>query len=257
MILLIQAALACPDAMSPQDLSARTEAARDAFSRMDAQKFSEIVADIEVGVGCLDSQLSPQQAAEVHTVRALSSFLAADELKTGASLRAALAVHPELSIDWLPPSHPIYFELRYAERTLTDARQGLRPKSGLVVVDGLLVDEVGLNQPAILQHQEGGAVVDSALVSLGEPMPSWAPLAPTPLSPEAKRRLWLGSATATSAVASGVLLGFSAQYRDTYLRNTDPTLFTELERKTNLTSYGSVALAGVTAGLGTALVIAW
>ncbi|MFT5682724.1 MAG: hypothetical protein ACI8RZ_003648, partial [Myxococcota bacterium] len=161
------------------------------------------------------------------------------------------------SLDWLPPGHPIFFELRYAERVMLDDRRALKPASGLVMVDGSMVDEVALERPAILQRQEDGAVVESALVRLGEPMPSWAPLAPEALSVEAKRRLWLGGAATVSALTAGTLLGLSAQSREAYLRTTDHTLLPDLERRTNLTSVGSIAMAGVAAGFGVGLVVAW
>ena len=253
---LLSAAFAdCPAA--PAALSDTAADARAAFAKLDAERFSELVKDLEEHVDCLDATLTPQQAAEIHTVRALASFLEADEVSTGASLRAALAADPEVSLDWLPPLHPIHFELRYAERTLESSTLGLDPRSGVIVVDGVLVDEIIDERPAILQRQEGGAVVESALVPLAADLPGWAPRAPIPLSPEVKRRLWLGSATATTAIASGVMLGFSAQYRDNYLRNTDPALFAEWQRKTNITSASSIALAGMSAGFGSALVIAW
>jgi hypothetical protein len=260
--LLLHIALAwgapgCPAPVTPGEIGQLAADARESFARMSAERFAEQVARLEAAVPCLDRQLTPEQAAELHTVRALAAFLESDEVSAAASLQAALAASPELSLDWLPPGHPIFFELRYAARTMVDERRSLRPESGLVVVDGRMVDEVVPDRPAILQHEADGAVLDSALIALGEPLPDWAPLAPMPLSPEVRRRLWLGGAATVSALTSGTLLGLSAQYRETYLRTTDHALLPDLERKTNLTSAGSIAMAGLAAGFGVGLAIAW
>lgn len=259
MILLIQTALAadCPEMVAPGELLQLTAKARDAFAAMDAERFAGLVTSLEAGVDCLSRAISPQQAAEIHTVRALSAFLASDEVSSGASFQAALAAQPDLTLDWLPPGHPIFFELRYAERVMVDDRRALRPAEGLVMVDGHMADELARERPAILQRQEGGAVVESVLVRLDEPTPSWAPLAPEPLSAEVRRRIWLGGAATVSALSAGTLLGLSAQSREAYLRTTDHELLPDLERRTNLTSAASIAMAGVAAGFGVGLVVAW
>ncbi|MFT5681243.1 MAG: hypothetical protein ACI8RZ_002149, partial [Myxococcota bacterium] len=104
MILLIQAALAadCPTPVAPADILKTAASARTSFAGMDAEQFTAQVATMEAEVDCLARQLTPQQAAEIHTVRALAGFLSSDEVASGASFQAALAAQPDLSLDWLP-----------------------------------------------------------------------------------------------------------------------------------------------------------
>ena len=258
MILLVSAAIACPEPTEPAALADSAARARAAFSQLDAAGFAAAVVAVEDGIPCLRQALSAQQAAELHTVRALASFLQTDEVSTGASFQAALAAQPTLALDWLPPTHPIHFELRYAERTMTDARRALQPPDGVVVVDGHLTGEVVPERPAILQHQQGGAVTDSVLVLPGQALPDWAPLAPEPLSPAARRRLWLGGVTTAAALTTGGLVTRSVRLRAEYFDPTTPQEdLSVLEAKTNRTIAGSLAAAGATAGLGAALVVTW
>jgi len=258
---LLSAALAdCPGPIPPRGLVQRAAEAEAAFVALDAGAFDAAIAAMESEVACLGAPLSPEQAARVHAARALSAYLHGDEVRTIAAYQAALGADASVAQpDGLDAGHPIRMERRLAEKLPANEVLALEPAEGeRLLVDGHLQDARVLQQPALLQRVRGDAVLDSALLRMDAPLPPWAPLAPERLSPEQRRKVWLGGLTTASSVTAlvswGVALRAYVQFQND---GTNYQQLPQLEQQANRFSTVAIVSGGVAAGSGAALVFVW
>ena len=250
---------ACDAPSSVEGLEGHLSDARASFLALDEAGFNGATAAVAADVACLREPLSPGLAAEVHTVAALSAFLARDEARTIAAFQAALADDPGLDLSaWLPASHPANLELRLAARLPVEPARHFAPhKDERIWVDGAAERGLVPDQPAVLQREQSGAITDG-LLYLGSPLPEWAPLAADRLPPEVRRRMWLGGTGGSVASATIGMLLIAANAHSRYV---DPnTAYTDLgrfERTANIASIGAIAGGIATTGLGVALLATW
>lgn len=250
----------CSEPSTPDEVAAAAQAVEDAFVALDPSAFQAAWSDVTLRSGCISAPLSPDQAAKVHTAGALVAFLDDDEVRTITSFQAALGAAPglELPAD-IERGHPIRMEIRLAEKLPRNLAKPLQPADGeALLVDGHLSNSFVPEQPVLIQRLQGSQVIDSALVPLGTPLPSWAPLAPERLPPEVRRRVWLGGASLTSTAAAlttwAVAFRSHQQFLDT---ETNYSLLPELEQRANRFSTAAIISGAAAAGTGLTMVILW
>lgn len=256
---LIPAAFAAPCAtpVQPAALQEHATKAQQAFGSMDGGAFKLSTDTLRSELPCAASSLSPKQAAQVHLTLGLAAFLDGDEAGTVSSFQAAQAADPELELGaWLPETHPVRLDWRFAARLESAPPLQLAPPEPLIV-DGRIQEQVVPGQPAVLQQMQAGTLEQTLLWQGGE-LPDWAPLADPGLSPEIKRRLVLGAGTLALAGGTSALLLTSASAHSRY---TDPDTPYEdleaLERRANLAGGAAIGAAVLTTGLGLTLAGTW
>ncbi|MFT4976247.1 MAG: hypothetical protein ACI8S6_002143 [Myxococcota bacterium] len=263
MIVLLWVSLAraaCPEPASPAEVVALAQAAEAAFVALDPEGFDVAIESLEQRSGCLSAALAPPQAARLHTARALAAFLDEDEVRTIASLQAALGAESALELaEGIDRGHPIRMEVRLAEKLPRNAPLPLAPAEGeRLLIDGHLQDAIVIEQPAVVQRLRAGVVLDSALVPMGGPLPAWAPLAPERISPELRRHLVLGGTTLATTAAA--MTAWGAAFRSHQQFTDENTSYRQLDqyeaRAARLSTLAIVAGAAAT-GSGLALVITW
>jgi hypothetical protein len=259
--LLLPLAEAAPcEAPVPGDqLVALADDAQAAFSEMDGGGFDAAVQGVEAGVPCLDAPLSPAQAGRVHMTLGLDGYLARDTARSVRAFQAAQAADPALDpSSWLPETHPLHQEWRFAQGLAAAAPDDIAPPDGVrVFADGVVSKALHTTRPAVLQRVEGDRV-DSLLWRPGEPLPAWTPPAPTRLSASARRHIWLGSGTLALAGATTGLLIASDALHDRYVdERTAYGELAELETGVRTTSTAAIVAGSVGLGLATTLVVTW
>jgi hypothetical protein len=253
----VAAAAPCTDSVEPAALVAHANSAQSAFGTMDGGAFKESTERLLTELPCSASSLSPQQAAQIHLTLGLGAFLEGDEAGTVASFQAAQAADPELELGaWLPETHPVRLDWRFAARLEPAPPLLLAPPEPLIV-DGRIEDELIPGQPAVLQHMQAGSL-EHTLLWQGETLPEWAPLAEPGLSPELQRRLVLGATTLALAGGSSALLVTSASAKARFVDPSTPYEDLEaLERRANLAGGAAIGGAILTAGVGLTLAGTW
>lgn len=252
------AAAECAAPVAPIAVADTAARAKAAFAGLDAAAFDAAVAELASTLPCLDTPLTPAQAADVHLVDALRAFVAQDEAGTVAAFQAHHAADPEADpATWLPARHPALVERRYALRLDEADPRDLISSGGAVWVDGVRSEVLVPSRPAVLQAGD-----DHALTSTwwhpGEPLPERLSLREPRLSPRVQRHLWLGSTALVAAGAATGLALWSSSLRDEY-RDPD-TPYDELDTLADTNAAAGVAAAGtglVALGLGAALVVTW
>lgn len=257
LLIPIAAAEPCAIPVPPQALVDRASAAQQAFGVMDGGGFQQNLAQLQTELPCAASSLSPSQAAQVHLTLGLAAFLDGDEAGTVASFQAAQAADPTLELGaWLPETHPVRLDWRFAARLEPASPLVLAPPEP-IIVDGRVQDTLIPGQPAVLQQMQAGAL-EQTVYWQGEPLPEWAPLADPGLSPEVKRRLLLGGATVALAAGSASMGLVGAAAHERYVDPDTPYEdLAALERQANLASGAAIAGAALTVGVGLTLAGTW
>ena len=271
-ISLFASAADCPQALSPDDLEDEVEEATLAWAAMDEDGFREAAARAEAVVPCLDEPVSPEQAANLHGLRALAAFLDGDTTTARTRLEAAHAADEGYAISTrlAPEGGPLW--TLSVEASEADRDPG-RPLSlldgGTVWVDGTEGGRRSDQRPALVQVGADGRASWSALLEPGQAFEPPAPVLAElpdggsddvriPRAPEAPARgaegggataLW-AAAGGSGAVAAG-LFGTSAYLRTRY----DQQPSRGLHGATNGTFLASTGMAAVTGGLLTAALV--
>lgn len=263
--ILAEAALAaCPTPSTSADIVSSIGAAESAFVLMDASAFRKAREDVRSLLPCLAEPLVPVDAAAIHRLNALDSFLSRDEDSTVTAFRAVVASVPSYQ---LPSTLALEGStLRALYDTAVELGPGatdpLEPTEHFVL---LLDGQRGLNvpqeRPFIAQWTStSGQVIWTDLVDAGDPLPSPSALVLQPdLPPEESGRrvnLPLLIAGGTAIIASGTLYGVSYSWRQSYDDVDDPDVATvadleALRRKINAGVLASAGCGALGLGLGT------
>lgn len=240
-------------------LYAQVNEARAAFFELDEPRFVAARTAVEDTVACMEAPISPALAAEVHGVVALDAFLAQNEDLTLDAFHAARAASSDFDPrTWTSDTHSIHFEWRFSGRLEPDAPVAFADRDAVVVVDGRIADGRIPTQPAILQKLSGDEVVEGLLWVPPGTVPTWAEAAARRMEPAVRRRIIWGSATALSAIGTGVLLGFASNAHEQYVSGgVDYADLGEAEGRLQALNIGAIAAASTTLGLGTVLVVRW
>lgn len=249
----------CADPVPGAAMLGFADRAQAAFAEMDGAGFDAAVAELRAALPCLGEPLTPPQAARVHFTLGLDGYLARDTARSVPAFQSAQAADPALDPEsWLPETHPLHQEWRFAQGLETPPPDEIAPPDGIrVFADGADSRTLPSTRPAVLQRV-GGGDLETLLWVPGDALPPWAPPAPAKLSAAARRHIWLGSATvALAGTATGLLLASDAMNQ----RYNDPeTPYGELaglDEGVQRTSTAAIITGSVGVVTGAALVITW
>lgn len=148
-----------------------------AFAAMDGDAFDLAAASLDETLACMSEPISPTHAVAVHRTRALAAFLAGDDAATVSSFQAALAAMPgyELPQDIAPIGHPLRARFEDARLFSAGGQADLpEPASGWITVDGARTRIAPTGRAFVFQRfDDSAAVVDTAYVAVGRPLPSY------------------------------------------------------------------------------------
>lgn len=258
-----------PCAATSRDLLAAEESALSAYAALDLAGFVAATDRLEHTLDCLIEPVTRDLVAEAHRMIGLDAFIAGDRDRARLAFAAARALEPgwRFPESLFPPGHPV--RAIYEEVPLDRASWApLPPTSAVVRLDGRAADARPSSWPTLIQvFDVNGAVLESAYLWPGDPLPAlppalpptpalasqMAPPAPLPAEPERRgpRWGWLGVAAASAggaAASYGVALATADRYRD---EDTNPAERELLRERANMLTLASgaaglVAVGGVT-----------
>jgi hypothetical protein len=276
-MLLLLAGLALADCPAPIRAAAvlsTTEAATTSYAAMDEEGFAEARARLDAEVACLGERLSPDQAAAVHRVHALSAFTARDELATYASFRAAHLAQPgyALTANLAPPNGPLARLYARAGQAPAPVPVPLPPLKATAWADGKPAEALPAEVPALVQLGDDAPAWSGVVASAAElpqsflklssapftPTVASDPAQPAPLpsgpapTPTRSPRAALLAGAASSALVAGGLYGGAAAMRVSY--DADPR--SETRKAVNGLYFSAVGVGLVGGALGVAGLVA-
>jgi hypothetical protein len=243
---------------------------------MDESGFDTAREALVLRIQCVGERLPAAALGRAHRAQALGAFLGSDDLALDQALAGMLAADPghQLPPALVPDGHPIRAHVSAAGALVRDQRRAPlpTPSDGHVEVDGIRATDAPAARAVVLQHVDAaGAVRASGYRWPGEPLDDWlaVPAAPVaavvvPAAPPPAERKSLRTplliATGASALGTGVLAalaaGAHADFEDTSQDRTEEDL-RALQGRANGLSWGWVAGAAVTAGLGVGVAVTW
>ena len=265
-------AQSCPsEAISAQDFSLILEQAETAYADFDGARFQEVMDRAAFALPCLDSAISPAEAARYHQLQGIRQFSAAEEERSAEAFAAARSAVPQLPLSetLVPPGHAMR-EL-YASIPLENGGSELVPvpTQGTVLMDGTPAQSRPTSWPTVFQLQDAqGQVTDTAYLLPGDAVPTYEGILPEPPPLanikwiKSKRQLrLLGGGTALALAAGGTyaLGAYNAAIYEQDQPSWDSDAFRAHERKTNGLVLGSAGMGLASMALITRsfLVVTW
>ncbi len=264
----------CEPAATNLQLQAALSDAEVAFSQMDLAGFEHASDAASEDLGCLGEPLTLPDAAAVHRVEALASFVDGDRSRTVLGLQAVRELQPgyRLPPSIAPENHPLRADWERAQELASGASRDLsRPAEGWLLIDGVRTTALPLDRPSIYQHlDDQGYVLSSRYLDPGDEVPAyeiWVAPPPvevlvsgtTPLPPPVKppvSRALLRAGLGAAVAASGMWFLSTRTAKRFWDPATDAGELEGLRLQTNALSVGSVGVGGVALGLtGVALVL--
>ncbi|MCB9679243.1 MAG: hypothetical protein H6737_29335 [Alphaproteobacteria bacterium] len=252
----------CPEeAPDPAALDRAVALADEAVEALDPTALAAATAALDALLVCRGQPVSVGQAAQVHRIHGITSFVTGDEAGADVWFAASRALEPTGAL-----GHAIGGPLQSAwNRAVTDSPpervELARPKRGALVVDGQLVPSRPAHLPYVFQHVDGGEVLVTSLhpvgaagpVYPGSPKPE-----PEPGTPTRRGKPLSIAFVAVGAASVGSLAGAAwtrSRYNDASLTNDEVAGLLPANRALGI---GGYALAGTAVGLGTvALAVEW
>lgn len=142
----------------------------------DMEAFAKGLNDARASLRCVATPLPAATAARFHRMEGLAAYVARDTDRTTKAFAAARALDPDYTFptDMVPPQNPlrVAYEGSVAGTATVSAPA---PKPPYILwVDGAQTRAVPDSRAAVVQVQKGdGAVVDSAWVLPGTPLPAY------------------------------------------------------------------------------------
>lgn len=261
----------CVEPVSASEVATRVDDALLTWATMDEDGFKEALDGLEVVLPCVDEPLKPAQAAAVHRVMGLRSFIDGDTEGATASFRSAAVAEPgyKLSERLAPEGGKLWTLYNDAADQRAPIVYAMPlPKGYRSWVDGEQSDRRANEIPAIVQVGPAADAKDSivwtglvdaneefrlpeleALPDGGDPSPlkpdKQPKAAKTPKKPKGGGNGALWGAAAGTGVAAGGLFAASAAMRSGF--NNDPTK--GKYNAVNGTYLASVGLGAVAGGL--------
>lgn len=285
LFLLHSALAACDQTTDNAALTRGVDAAIEAFTAMEDDRFSSARQAVLAAVPCISEPLRPEVAAAVHRIRGLNAFLDDDSLTAQLYFAAARGIDPSYRFpdSVAPEGHPLQQDYLALDTTAdrTEALPDL--KSGSFFINGRRTRERSSSYPALFQLVDTqDRVVTTAFLSAGADLPidsslivSAAPQpAPTPTpAPQPTTRtkkggpnvpLLIGSAV-LGAAAGGLVVGnrlsygsYNSHYESLGINPSaaDIDKYDRLRGTTNLLAFTAVGTGVAAVGVGvTAFVV--
>lgn len=259
--LLIPAAVAqdCPaESLSFQGFSTVLDQAEDAYADFDGVLFQETMDRAAFILPCLESPITPAEAARYHQLQGIRQFSAAEEERSAQAFAAARSAVPDslLSEQLVPTGHAM--RALYASIPLENG--GTEPvpvpENGDVLMDGSPAESRPTSWPTVLQLQDAqGRVTNTTYLLPGDALPAYAGVLPEPpplaniqwiKSKQQLRLLGGGTALALAAGGTYALGAYNAAIYEQDQPDWDIAAFRSHERKTNGLVLGSAGM-GLTA----------
>ena len=242
----------CEAVLQVEQLQTLLDETELAFQKMESDSFVRLRQQIHDELPCIAGALSGGQAAQLHRVEVLYAFSNRDMAALGGHVRAAKNTNPDVPVvaGMVQEGHPLDVLTRFAEQEVSAPRVTIpRPAVGKVRVDGMEAQSVPPDLPYVFQRVNNqGQALQTSLVSLGEPVPSYptwfGETVQVPLEP----RLTIG---AGGAAILAVGLGSVAYFQEQKFWNpsTAQNELDKLQRRTNRLTTSSLVFGTASAGL--------
>lgn len=174
MIPWIAAGWACETPTTVREVAVTLNKAIDAFFDLESDRLKAASVELRRDVECLGEPVQQRQAADVHRVEALVSFLDRDAAATLAHLRAAILIEPDYDFrELVPADHPL---AKLHRQALADLSAGARPiemgPERTAFWDGYVPGVFDLGWTGLLQLSDTrGNVLQNDWIEPGEPLP--------------------------------------------------------------------------------------
>lgn len=199
------ASAACP--ATPDQVADEANRAAQAFILMDEVAYTQALAGMREGLGCLTGPPTAAQSALVHRAEALDAFATRDAPRGVAALRAMRECDPLLGLsdELAPAGGPLHGWYAEARTLPVSPRVPAAVPGGLtLVVDGRPADGVPTERASVAVLLYGREVVWSALLPAGAPLPPVTPPAPDLEAPPRWPVASLAGAGALGLAAGGL-----------------------------------------------------
>ena len=226
-------------------------AAESVIAEQDARKLKGRMSAVKSEVGCLGEVAPPLLAARYHRLRAVQTDplgVTDDNPALLGALRTAKALDPEYAFpaELLPADHSVRlaYDTVAADELVTERVRA--PRAGSLAFDGT----EGLDRPAngatLFQRlDEEGAVVETAWVSRGEPLPTYEV---KPVLRNSLLATTVGLALGAGGLYAGALIGEKRVLDEDQSRSLDE--LESMRRRTNAMFISSIGIALVAGGAG-------
>ena len=242
----------CEAVLQIEQLQTLLDETELAFQKMESESFTRLRQQIQDDLSCVAGEVSAGQAAQLHRVEVLYAFSTRDMAALGGHVRAAKNSNPDVPVvaGMVQEGHPLDVLTRFAEQEVSAPRVVLpTPAIGKIRVDGMETQYVPQDLPYLFQRVNNkGEALQTALVSLDEPVPTYPTLFGETLQLQLEPRLTIG---AGGAAALAVGLGSIAYFQEQKFWNpsTAQNELDRLQQRTNRLMTSSLVFGTASAGL--------
>ena len=267
-----QSPSSCAASITSTELAARVSEAGARFAGLDVGGFESTSNDVWTLLPCVDEPLGPLAVADLYQVRALTAFLAQDDVGVSAAMRSLRAAVPgyRLSTALAPKGHP----LRVAFDAVTEPDEAPTedlpvPAEARLLVDGQPVLRRPSDRAVLVQRlTDEGTVTFTSLLEAGEPVPEYPSLDESyredylsetrVIRVRQRRPIELIVASGLAVAGAGTMYGLSRSSRATFLDPTTPTDdLAGLRARTNGLQTASIVTGLAGTGLGVLAAVSW
>ena len=253
----------CPELLPLQRLVEEIDGAERHYMALEASAFSDAVDIVILALPCVGEPVPSTVAARYHVLMGLSWYVRGESAQARASLAAARAADPALSVSTslIPEGH----ELSEWVRTAPPGDSTPVPEAldATLLFDGQQATERPTERPTIVQLVEPSGRTATLYLPPEEPMPPYpqrAPEAPSGGDPPHARKRWGwlaagGVGLASSAVLYGLASRSASEFAGPLPSEYGRPELLALKNRTNLLVVGSLAAASV-GGVGVVLFVA-
>lgn len=236
----------CSAPVTAAELASTVQSATAAYGRADNRAFVDESDAAMIELPCLVDPIARYAAGDVHRLVGLRAVVDRDDTRATAALGAARRAQPGYAVPdgLLPADDPV--RARYEGLAVDDLSTPVpAPADSTLQFDGPSVDRPE-RTATIVQRLDGkGAVVATAYLWPGDPLPSWA-IADDPPTARGPRPLAIGATLfGTGAVA---LYAAAWQARGDYFAAdapyTDEVVLRQRADRLSLASAGAAVVAG-------------
>ena len=242
----------CESVLQIEQLQTLLDETELAFQKMESESFVRLRQQIHDDLPCVGEKVSGGQAAQLHRVEVLYAFSTRDMAALGGHVRAAKNSNPDVPVvaGMVQDGHPLDVLTRFAEQEVSAPRMVIpAPAIGKIRVDGMEIQSVPQDLPYLFQRVNSqGEALQTSLVSLGDPVPTYPTWFGESLQVQLEPRLTIG---AGGAAALAIGLGSVAYFQEQRFWNpsTDQSELDRLQRRTNRLMTSSLVFGTASAGL--------
>ena len=244
----------CMATSTAEQVESRLQAAEEAFSGADADAFVMALEEVALLVPCLGEPLPPSEAARMHRLEGIRTFIQGESEASQAALRAARVLEPSYRFPetLLAADHDL--RLQYSAMDPTDARTRRvpEPRVGNIAFDGAPTRARPSDRSTVVQLLDAQQrVFSTSYLGPDDPLPDYRAI------PRIRNRLLITSAT--SLAGAGVFYGLAWSNRSGFWEDDPDYVLSDLEAMQSRSrllvavsgTFGAIAIGG---GIGAAVV---